>query len=104
MSRARRPGGQFRRLAVLIAVNFVDMIGFMIVLRFGFRTLENIRALPFSEQLTMGLNGGNVSGEIGLYSLLALVFLLFRPQGLLGGSGADQGQRVFDRGGRRRGR
>ena len=24
--------GQFRRLAVLIAVNFVDMIGFMIVL------------------------------------------------------------------------
>ena len=32
MSAARRPGGQFRRLAVLIAVNFVDMIGFMIVL------------------------------------------------------------------------
>jgi multidrug resistance protein len=32
MSRAPRPGGQFRRLAVLIAVNFVDMIGFMIVL------------------------------------------------------------------------
>ena len=32
MSGARRPGGQFRRLAVLIAVNFVDMIGFMIVL------------------------------------------------------------------------
>jgi multidrug resistance protein len=32
MSEARRPGGQFRRLAVLIAVNFVDMIGFMIVL------------------------------------------------------------------------
>lgn len=27
-----RPRGQFRRLAVLIAVNFVDMIGFMIVL------------------------------------------------------------------------
>ena len=27
-----RSGGQFRRLAVLIAVNFVDMIGFMIVL------------------------------------------------------------------------
>lgn len=32
MSEARRTGGQFRRLAVLIAVNFVDMIGFMIVL------------------------------------------------------------------------
>ena len=32
MSGVRRPGGQFRRLAVLIAVNFVDMIGFMIVL------------------------------------------------------------------------
>ena len=32
MSEANRPGGQFRRLAVLIAVNFVDMIGFMIVL------------------------------------------------------------------------
>lgn len=32
MNGARRPGGQFRRLAVLIAVNFVDMIGFMIVL------------------------------------------------------------------------
>src|ERR687897_2296555 len=28
---ARSPG-QFRRLAVLIAVNFVDMVGFMIVL------------------------------------------------------------------------
>src|SRR4051812_40640027 len=33
MSRvASHSGGQFRRLAVLIAVNFVDMIGFMIVL------------------------------------------------------------------------
>lgn len=32
MSDRRRPAGQFRRLAVLIAVNFVDMIGFMIVL------------------------------------------------------------------------
>lgn len=32
MSEAHRKGGQFRRLAVLIAVNFVDMIGFMIVL------------------------------------------------------------------------
>jgi multidrug resistance protein len=32
MSGARRSEGQFRRLAVLIAVNFVDMIGFMIVL------------------------------------------------------------------------
>jgi multidrug resistance protein len=32
MSATRRAGGQFRRLAVLIAVNFVDMIGFMIVL------------------------------------------------------------------------
>ena len=32
MSRPPRPRGQFRRLAVLIAVNFVDMIGFMIVL------------------------------------------------------------------------
>jgi multidrug resistance protein len=32
MNPTRRPRGQFRRLAVLIAVNFVDMIGFMIVL------------------------------------------------------------------------
>jgi multidrug resistance protein len=32
VSGAHRTGGQFRRLAVLIAVNFVDMIGFMIVL------------------------------------------------------------------------
>ncbi|HEV7366225.1 MAG TPA: MFS transporter [Gemmatimonadales bacterium] len=32
MSQPHRTSGQFRRLAVLIAVNFVDMIGFMIVL------------------------------------------------------------------------
>jgi len=39
-------GGQFRRLAVLIAVNFVDMIGFMIVLPLlPFYALE-LRASP----------------------------------------------------------
>jgi multidrug resistance protein len=32
MTEASRPRSQFRRLAVLIGVNFVDMIGFMIVL------------------------------------------------------------------------
>jgi multidrug resistance protein len=32
VSQPHRTSGQFRRLAVLIAVNFVDMIGFMIVL------------------------------------------------------------------------
>ena len=61
---------------VLALPLLVWQFGFMIVLRFGFRTLENIRALPFSEQLTMGLNDSNLSGEVGLYSLLALVFLL----------------------------
>jgi len=65
------------RIPLVVALPLlVWQFGFMIVLRFGFRTLENIRALPFSEQLTMGLNGSNLSGEIGLYSLLALVFLL----------------------------
>jgi len=65
------------RIPLVLALPLlVWQFGFMIVLRFGFRTLENIRALPFSEQLTMGLNGSNVSGEVGLYSLLALVFVL----------------------------
>jgi hypothetical protein len=78
------------RLPLLLVLPLlVWQFGFMIVLRFGFRTLENIRALPFSEQLTMGLNNSDLLGGIVLYALLALVFVLtaltFIPVGQLCG-------------------
>ncbi len=65
--------------------------GFMIVLRFGMGTwgLQNIRALPFREQLNMGIDVSGLSGTVATYFLLALVFLIttlaFIPVGQLCG-------------------
>ena len=55
-------GGQFRRLAVLIAVNFVDMIGFMIVLPL----------LPFYA-LKLHASPEMIGGMIASFSIAQLV-------------------------------
>jgi hypothetical protein len=65
--------------------------GFMIVLRFGLGAwgLQNIRALPFREQLNMGLGVSGLGEAIAIYFLLAVVFLIttlaFIPVGQLCG-------------------
>jgi hypothetical protein len=64
---------------------------FMVVLRFawGGRMLLAVRALPFREQLNMGVGITNIIGGSAVYFLLAVIFLLtalaFLPIGQLCG-------------------
>jgi hypothetical protein len=77
-----------------------DRIPLVIVLpllawQFSFMTMVRyvpgrfLRIIPFSEQLTMGIGGGNLSHILFLYGLLAIVFLItaltFMPVGQLCG-------------------
>jgi spermidine synthase len=61
--------------------------GFMTLVRFGPQT--PFRAIPFREQLTMGIGQAKLSGILVLYGLLTVVFLLtalaFMPVGQLCG-------------------
>jgi len=61
--------------------------GFMTTVRYGLEI--DLNTIPFREQLTMGMNVGNLSEILLLYGLLAIVFLItaltFMPVGQLCG-------------------
>lgn len=81
---------------VLVIPLLAWQFGFMTLVRFGPRT--PFRAIPFREQLTMGLSETNLTRIIVLYGLLTVVFLLtalaFMPLGQLCGRVMERRQKL----------
>ena len=72
---------------VIILPLLAWQLSFMTIVRYGLGI--DLRFVPFSEQLTMGLSGSDLSHTVFLYGLLAIVFLItaltFMPVGQLCG-------------------
>jgi hypothetical protein len=80
------------RISLILTIPLLAwQFGFMVVLRFGLGTwgLQNLRVLPFREQLHMGLRPVDFAAGFSIYFLLAVVFLIttlaFIPIGQLCG-------------------
>ena len=76
------------RIPLLVVIPLLAwQFGFMILVRFG--SSFPFRTIPFTEQLTMGVDASHLTGIVALYALLSVVFLLtalaFIPVGQLCG-------------------